>query len=328
MVAYARTDDTQNGGVMRIMYVLACAGIVQFCSGFIYEVRILKKWDNRTKKYIIALSDFHDKTHTATATQHAYLEQIIAQCSKNSTKIIVEDLSSPAYNGRNACGPFVINSRGGILGGLAQRYEQQGLTVDNVEYRYCRVASLGPVINNIEQVAMPFQSTNSISVGVLLQEIEDNIKEINTFNDGATFNALYKNIVRAVKKELVSLNLHQMRQVSVAQYMHTNSTPKNRLTMLNTLLTVDSTLLDIKIMHSIIQAPETTIIALAGGSHAIRVCNWLVQHGGYQHHYATPINYGREYNLLNCVGANIMEGGYCMRPEPVDLGVVMQYLPK
>lgn len=302
--------------------------IVHTTFAFIYEARILKKWDKEQHRfhYFIALSDFHDKTHVLTATQHEQLAAIMARCNKQTTKIILEDLSSCASNGRNSCGQFIINSRGGILGGLTQRYQESGLRVDNVEYRYCRVASLGPVINNIQETSMPFQSTNTILIGVLLQEIDDSIKEIKTYNDGPRFNALYKKIIREVQAELAKLKLPEMRHVSVAHYMHHHSTLENRLDVLNRVLTVDSTLLDIKVIHSTIHAPEKTIIALAGGSHMIRVCNWLVQYGGYQHVYATPLRYGREYNLLNCVGTPLIDSTYCMRPEPIDLGVVMRYI--
>ncbi|MFI5332668.1 MAG: hypothetical protein ACHQVS_01050 [Candidatus Babeliales bacterium] len=311
------------------MKILCSVLLIGICvahttSAFIYEARVVRKWGPR--KNIIGLSDFHDKTHTSTVEQQTQLEQIMARCHKKNTRLIVEDLSSCASNGRNSCGPFVINSRGGILGGLTQRCQESGLTVDNVEYRYCRVASLGPVINNIEQTEMPFQSTNTILIGVLLQEIDDSIKEIKTYNDGPRFNALYKKIVREVQSELSRLKLPEMRHVSVAQYMHHHSTPDNRLDVLNKVLTVDSMLLDIKVLHSVIHAPESTIIIIAGGSHMIRVCNWLVQYGGYQHVYVTPLHYGREYNLLNCVGTPLIEGTYCMRPEPIDLGVVMQYI--
>lgn len=308
--------------------LLFCVGITSICFAPIYEIHVLKKWNPQTRNfnYFIALSDFHDKSHNANTSQHVQLEDIIARCNKQLTKIILEDLGSCASNGRNSCGSFVINSQGGILGGLANRYSNRGLHVDNVEYRYCRVASLGPVINNIENTSMPFQSTNAISVGVLLQEIEDSIKEIKAFNDGPAFNGLYQKIVREVKAEVAKLKLHEARSNSVAHYMTQCSTPTNRLDILNKLLTVDSTLLDTKVIHSVVHAPETTIIAIAGGSHMVRVCNWLIKYGGYQHVYATPVTYGREYNLVNCVGAHIMQGNYCMRPEPIDLSVVTRYL--
>lgn len=304
---------------------------------FIYEVRILKQWNQRYKRfdYLIGKSDFHDKSHPATKVQEIQIENIMARCNKQSTQFIVEDLSSHDFNGRaHACGPFVIHSRGGILGGLAQHCEQKGFYVDNVEYRYCRVASLGPVINNIEHAEMPFPSTHAISMGVLLQEIDDNMQEIKTFNDGRRLNALYDSIVRDVKRELTNLKLHETRHTSVAHFMTHHSTQANRLDLLNQLLTVDGPLIDIKIMHSIKNAQHciTTphddcyLILIGGGSHIIRVCNWLVQHDNWQHVYATPITYGREYNMVNCVGSPIMEGSYCMRPEPIDLNVVLPYI--
>lgn len=315
--------------VVRCLLTMSMS-LSQINFGFIYEVRIIEKWSQSTQSthYFIALSDFHDKTHASTVEQQAQLEHIMARCNKQNTKMIVEDLSSCASNGRNSCGPFVINSRGGILGGITQHYQKSGLHVDNVEYRYCRVASLGPVINNIEQHTMPFQSTQAISVGVLLQEIEDNIKEIKTFNDGAALQGLYQRIVHDVQKELSKLKLNNQRTVSVANYMHSCSTHDTRADLLHTLLTVDSPLLDIKIMHSVKHSPEKIIICLGGGSHMIRVCNWLVQYDGYKQVYATPVRYAREYNRMNCIGVPLIEDSYCMRPEPIDISVVKDYLPE
>jgi hypothetical protein len=324
---------------MKLQWVLIFVGIwvSSISKSFIYEIRILKQWNQRYQRfdYVIGKSDFHDKSHPATHVQEIQLQNIMARCNKQSTKLIIEDLSSHDINGRaHSCGPFVINSQGGILGGLTQRCEQKGFHVDNVEYRYCRVASLGPVINNIEQVEMPFQSTHAISVGLLLQEIEDNIKEIKTFNDGKRLNALYERIVRDVKIELAKLKLHETRHSTVAHFMAHNSTKENRLDVLNNLLTVDGPLLDIKIMHSIKNAQKliTTprddlyLFVIGGGSHILRVCNWLVQHDNWHHVYATPIIYGREYDVLKCIGSPMMQGGYCMRPEPTDLDIVMRYI--
>src|SRR5579872_576077 len=127
---------------------------------FIYEARVLKKWDPATHEYrfFIGLSDFHDKAHEATGRQLEALEQLLSSCNKNKTRIMLEDLSSRGSQGRHTCGRFVINSRGGILGGLVQKCQEKDLLVDNVEYRYCRVSSLGPVLNNLKENVHAFPS--------------------------------------------------------------------------------------------------------------------------------------------------------------------------
>ena len=293
-------------------------------NGYIYQACVLEINKGRNNYHnFIGLSDFHDKIHPYTLTQCNEIQHLLSVCSKENTKIILEDLSSEGSQGRFACGRFFINSRGGILGGLAKQCADQKFTVDNVEYRYCRVSSLGPVLNNLSTSMDAFPSTTEISVTQLVQEIKDIIKEIRSYKDGKQLTAYYKKYIQEVTQELKNLDLAG--SSSVAHYLETHSTPATRLDLLKKLLTFDSNLLDLKLVHSIVSAPQTTVIALAGGSHISRARE-ILEKDGYQVVYNVKVDYGREENLTQCLGSHIIDGKYCMRPVPIPLGGLCKYL--
>ena len=72
---------------------------------------------------------------------------------------------------------YFINSKVGILAGLGNFCKENHIPMQNVEYRYCRVVALGPVINNISSDPGAFPSTKRMTVSHLMQEIEQ------TYND-------------------------------------------------------------------------------------------------------------------------------------------------
>lgn len=100
--------------------IIGLCGLTTSASAFIYEVKVLKKWDATRKRYhyFIGISDFHDKRHDATTSQANAINRLLRQLPKEQTKVIVEDLSTENNCGRKACGRFFLNSRGGIFRGL------------------------------------------------------------------------------------------------------------------------------------------------------------------------------------------------------------------
>ena len=118
-----------------------------------------------TYQLIIGIGDYHDKTHPVNAEQRTYLESFIKNCRKAASKVIVEDLSSINNDGKGVCCNFAINAYGGVLGTLADIARLQSVDVDNVEYRFCRVAGIGPLLNNRvvrTTRALPSNAINSI----------------------------------------------------------------------------------------------------------------------------------------------------------------------
>src|SRR5579885_2910097 len=104
---------------------------------FIYEVKVLRKWDASRNRYhyFIGLSDFHDKTHPINRDHLAQIEKMLKSTDRNISKVLIEDLSSANASGKQACGRFLVNSRGGVLGGLAETAKAMGHETENVEFR-------------------------------------------------------------------------------------------------------------------------------------------------------------------------------------------------
>lgn len=301
-------------------YGVVLSIMVHQAYGFIYEVKIMRRWDDRRGQYhyFIGYSDFHDKSHSASAQQVVDIQDFVATFLKKDIHIITEDLSSEG-GGRASCGPFYINSRGGVLGGIADLFRGKNISTANVEYRYCRVASLGPVINALQDDLSSFSSTNRIQVADLCTEIDRQVELIDSYDDGHTLSLLYKKELKDVAREMKKAQLNSFKSLSVADYLARLTTSDNRIDYLKHLLTFDSALLDIKMAHQIVNnSDKKGVIAIAGGSHIARVCTWL-KTVGYQEYYATPIRYAKERSLKRCLGSNTIEGSFCVKPKAVDL---------
>jgi hypothetical protein len=305
------------------------AGLTSFgTQAFIYELKVMRKWDEakQTYRYFIGCSDFHDKTSPVNQTQQQVLNTALQQCDRAKTKILIEDLSSVGSGGRLACGRYQVNSRGGILGGLAEKCRCMGLEVDNVEYRYCRVSSLGPVLNNLNQRPKAFPSVAGTTVAVLANEIDAIVQEITTYTDGPILEAVYQHNIKQVQPQLTHFKNNSHKDMSVAEYLESHSKPKERLEFLKHLLTFDSCLLDLKMAHAICAPCKAEkVVAIAGGAHIARVSE-LLEKVGYEVVYASDTQYKKECDLTKCLGSNIVDGAYCIHPEPIDLEQLVKYL--
>lgn len=297
---------------------------------FIYEAKVLRKWNpnRRSYHYFIGCSDFHDKSHTSNQPQLAEIEHVLKRLDKSCSKVLIEDLSSRNNQGRFSCGRFYVNSRGGILGGLAKTCEAVGLDVSNVEFRYCRVTSLGPVLNNLQERLDRFPSVTDTKVATLVEEVHSVINEIKAFNDGSTLNTFYGRGIQDVENELKQLHMIQHPDVSIAEYLAAHSTAKNRVELLKRLLTFDSGLLDLKLAHDVVNAQDKEkVVAIAGGSHIAKVSE-VLEKVGYEKVHASKINYTNEYDLNRCLGSHIIENKYCVKPQPISLDFLSEYVKK
>ena len=116
-----------------------------------------------------------------------------------------------------------------------------------------------------------------------------------------------------------SLNLEDNKSNSVAHYLAHHSKENNRLDLLKKLLTFDSCLLDIKLVHMVMQAGDKDkVIAIAGGAHITRVSELLIAQG-YTAMDSSKITFARERDLNRCLGSHIIDGAFCMKPEPIEL---------
>lgn len=317
--------------VMLIMGVLMSLSVNGSIYGYVYEVHVLRRWNSERQEYqyVLGLSDFHEKTDSSTQTQVPHIDQLLCHCSNNTeTLILTEDLSSRNTSGCCACGRFYVNSRGGLLGGLAEKCEQMGITVNNIEYRYCRVSALGPVLNNITECPHSFPSVKNIRIASLCKEIDIVAQEVESYDDGPILDTIYKADTQEIRSQLHQFNNQQGEDLSVADFLVKATPQADRLAFLKNWLTFDSGLLDLKLAHAVVNAKDkNSIFIIAGGAHVDRVAKILSQ-VGYEAVHKTKIGYQKEFDLKRCVGCSIINGSFCIRPSPVDLSCLDQFLHK
>jgi len=292
------------------------------CCGYFYQIHCKRKEVSPgVFQFVIGLGDYHDKNHPSNATQREYFEGLLKRFSPSSIKVIVEDLSSVNSDGRLMCCNYAIKSYGGVLGNLADTVRRMNVDVDNVEYRYCRVASLGPLLMNVhKKVDMP-RSSSVIMLRDVRDEIVREIKKVNAYNDGTYLNTLYKEVIVSVERALGQLELGKYEYNPVTDYFKTVS-KKKYVQELEKLCVFDSPLLDMHMMHSIARSQDKKIIfVVAGGSHVEKVCNYLT-HMGYEN-VAIAGDNAAVYSLLkNTLGSGQQIKKAVVRPEPVDLKVL------
>jgi len=302
--------------------------IMASCRAFIYDICVMRKWDSESNRYcyFIGLGDFHDKSHSITPLQVKQIDHIVARLQPNKTKLIVEDISSENNMGKKCCGRFFINSRGGILGGLAKKFRDKNFPyVDNIEYRFCRVASLAPVINNINTNFRKFLSTVKIYKSCLAKEISLTAKEILGYKDGSLLNSWYKKCLANMYNNMKLLKFDKKTNMSVADFIYSMTTPKTRSNFVKKLLVFDSPLIDAKIVHSVVADPKKqNALAIAGGSH-IRNTSRVLRQIGYKPIYQSRVVVVKERDKKKCLGSNVLPGGFCCKPRPADLNVLKQF---
>ncbi len=324
MLAISRGDVMGYSVRQCLLFVLS---IAFSCNAFVYESCVLKKWNGKLGRYqyFVGLSDFHDNTHPANSTQLNQLQTIIQQ-SLPGLVIGSEDITSPGITRSETCGKFGIRAEGSILAGFAQACRSQKLPFNNFEYRYCRVAALGPVLNNVDLNMHNFDSTSQILVAALVKEIETVFDEIRAYQDGAVMRDFYNLCSVQVKGNMQRFGLYAHQNKSVADYLELMTTSQDRIEFIKRLLTFDSVVLDLRMLHSVLNEQQRgTYLMFAGGSHTSRVAQLLTKFG-YEKVQNKQSNISREYNLGKCLGSNIFDGAYCQRPAPIDVQTIEQFL--
>jgi len=296
------------------------------CHTFIYRIDALRPIDKQ-QPLVMCLSDFHDKTHPETHPQQAYVNNLLNQLVKKNAYVLVEDLSSPnTQTGLTGCGSFSVDSRGGILGGLSATCKQKNIPVENVEYRFCRVAAFGPVLNHPNQSLNSLESAKRINIDAIYAEIKQAIERIQQFSDGPDLQKQYAQAIDHVLNELIDLHLSGKSHASIADYLTQQTNSVVRPNTLKRLLTFDSGLLDMSFVHGVLQAHDKNIIVIiAGGAHISNVCE-LLEKNGYKRIYNTPVAYIQEHNLNGCIGSRIIDENYCVKPQAVDLHAIDQFI--
>lgn len=274
----------------RIYYIFII--IVLFCYrdsfGYFYHLCVIKKTTPAgLTQYIVLLADYHDKNHQANNEQRAYFESLLERNRNKKIKLIIEDLSSVNNDGRMICCQYGIKCGQGVLGYLAHKARSFGILVDNVEYRYCRVVGIGPLINNIDTDPHSFKSS-CIPLGLLYKEIINEIEKIKKYDDGKKFNAFYRNILADINNKLSSMHLAEdINQKKTVAHHCVQLRRKKYREELEKLCIFDSGLIDINILHSIACCDIPIIFVLAGGSHIEQVKS-ILRKNEYEEIFSTP----------------------------------------
>lgn len=306
-----------NARLIAIMTI--CLLIMPENRAFIYMATVMHKWDSTAMqdRWFIGLGDYHCKEHPITRKHRSELEQLLTRTNLVTCKLLVEDLSSKNAVGRGNCGRFLVNSRGGLLGGITDICQSYGIATENLEYRYARVCGLGPVLNQPHADPYSFASVKGITVGQMYAEITDELSRLARFDDGAMLNRWYAERMQAVKRRLATMRWQQMATLSAADIL-ADLQPHERQKKVADLLTFDSSLFDIKLVHAIVQSTDVErVCAIAGGSHIKRV-RALLQKLGY-----VQVDCGVSCSDQQGSVANSIEGGFDVRfadqPRPIDL---------
>lgn len=289
---------------------------------YIFELQSIKKKNSAIEgpEWVIGLGDLHDKQHPTIKEQKDAIMSFLTSLPKDQVKVLTEDLSSPGSFGRQTCGNFYIDSRGGVLGGSAKDFIDQGFDTQNHEFRYCRVSSLGPVINNQDTDVSHIHSTSSITMGSLCQEIQKELDQIGGFEDGRILKEIYDKNRESVQKKLKKLNLMAHDQTSVADYLQQKASSAKDAFMhfIKKLLIFDSELLDCKFIHDVKQQKEKRyVIIIAGAAHVKRVCDILTK-DGYEPHTTMLSQPERTTDEAQCAGQPL-KNQQCIAPRAIDL---------
>jgi hypothetical protein len=302
----------------RIVLILFFMSQVPFASAFIYDLTVLDGINPRTGKEqrFLGCSDYHDKSHALTNVQLATIEQKLAECNPRTTHVYTEDLSSRSDDGKSGCGRFMVKSQGGILGGLTRKCQLLGLAIDNIEYRFCRVAAISPVLNNLEADLFSFPSVYTTHIADLVAEIKQVMHEVRNYNDGIALNSYYAESLHEISQQLGELALTNNSTLSVAQFLNSRVPSTKRMHMLRLLLTFDSVLLDLKLVHRFVNSDKNAI-AFTGGSHIERVSNVLEKILKFKYVQPSRKQMVREYDPQKCIGTTMVHGRYCIKPAAV-----------
>lgn len=295
---------------------------------YIYEIIVLKKRvPSGGSHFIICLSDYHDRVVINNGTQRACIVNHLTK-AKDTVYLITEDLCSSNFQGRNGCGTQILKAQGGILAQLSQDLKENGLIVQNVEYRYCRVAGLGQLLAHHANQQEAISNSKSIFIADILYEIEELINYLQGIV--STVGWLHKEYMRtlhSVRTQIAQLKLMEHRYKTVLEYvqMH-NDSKKGEL--LKQLLILDSSLIDLCMMNEIISFNKGKhIILCAGGTHIATVALWLKKYCAYQIVYHLGGDTFKEYNVYKChPGADIINGTFCVKPYPISNRVLDEVL--
>jgi len=309
-------------GTKFVLLLLFCAQ----AHAYLYDVKVLRKWQPSCNRYHywVGCCDFHDKMHKQNSVQRKKIEEWLPGYNPDHLLVLVEDLSSTNDVGRLGCGSYFINSRLGILAGLGNYCKTNRIPVQNVEYRYCRVVALGPVINNIQADPHSLPSAKKMTLAELAREIEGVYNDLLLGSTSTEFKNMLIAKTATLHKGVDKLKGASNTYITIADYLRSNTTAWNRLEIVKNMLTFDGILLGFKLVDATLKAEhKEKIIAFAGGTHINEAYELLQKIGGYE-----PIIDSKSANAADPVAKAINTGSVPLnkKPEPISLELLEHYI--
>ena len=309
--------------ITRLLLVMVF-GVPSVSQAYIYRVHLMQQGAGQVQgKRVIALSDYHDRSHPSTIEQKIHLRDLLNQCKTCKAHVIVEDLSSTNTRGVNGCGRYLVNSRGGILGGLSGTCKRMDLEVSNLEYRFCRVAAFAPLLNSAMVHGASAHPSDGIYMHDVYEEILQQIDKIRSFNDGPLLNACYAQHIDQINNDMQELCGDNHKNMNITEYIHAYMPAGDTVQLLKKLLTFDSILFDLDLVHTIVNSDNTTLVVIAGGMHIENMCVML-EKVGYLCTYKTLLG-GSVYNTIQYF-KSMIGGGNATKPAPLDLKTVKPFI--
>lgn len=299
-------------------------------NAYVYQISVMKKVIDpqlSQEQLVIGIGDYHDKDHPANADQRAYLEALLKKCRAIKSKLIVEDLSSVNSDGRGMCCNLFINAQGGLLGKLADKARAECIDVDNVEYRFCRVVGIGPLINSYQNNQQKNNSSATIiPVQEVCKEFLQELDKVQHYNDGVVANRFYKKIIGDVSKSFNHLKIDKVKDQAVAHYC-AQEYKNNYIKSLEKLCIFDSPIIDAKIIHSIVSSPEKSIIIVAAGGSHLEKINTQLELLGYCKVIIPAVTNHMHQMVENLLNSGKKEKSRVYRPPAINIQVIDQFVP-
>lgn len=300
--------------------------LTHYGHAYIYDIRILERpFPGLAKKqYVIGFCDFHNRSLSrVVAEQRSMLERLCKKANNKALHFFVEDLSSPNTEGTFSCVRYRADTRGGFLGGITDFLRKHHCKVDNLEFRYCRVASLGLSLAGSTS-PQALKMLDVIQIGQFVDETQKILNKNNSYKDSALASWNTKQ-VNLVKNAMQHLALEQHREHSVREYLdfRGETSPSKRVSLLEELVSYDSPLFDVMLAHALFNDHDhDTLVVLAGGTHVQETFNILAQQG-----FKRISVEQRKLAGVNMVDAVYNQGALSL-PIPVSLSITQPFWPK
>ena len=291
---------------------------------YICHAVIMRKFlpDLNRYHYVIGLGDFHDTIVPEDQAHRDAVEAWLKQPHNKGMRVITEDLNAPSVEGRCGMkGYSLLRPIGAFLGGITEISRSAGAVVANLEYRYGRLIAFGPMRHSLKNLST-VAASETITVGDLIQEVEDELAHIARFSDGHLLNAWYATEVAKIRSAMQSFKWHTYADKTVAEYVASLHRPL-RSYIDKHLLIFDRAIFDMKIVHDIVAHPnaERTCI-IAGGSHIDRAEVQLNQIG-----YEVVFRIDPSCSLFSGLGAFFL-GESMPTPYPIEKSKLTAFLNK